>query len=184
MLFLSAVSGAVVALALVAQVDRLGHTFTVFGLSVLPALLALGLTSYARLADLAVHDAYYARAIGRIRAFYMTIEPSARQYWMQPAVDDPHAVMRQNGETHTRWHHLSHTATSVAAINGVLAGVLVGFAAYVVAPLPLPVLTITAALVAISVFGGLVIDQERRWRRSGEAEPTIFLPTADRLPMV
>jgi hypothetical protein len=80
MLFLSAVSGAVVALALVAQVDRLGHTFPVFGLSVLPALLALGLTSYARLADLAVHDAHYARAIGRIRAFYMTIEPSARQY--------------------------------------------------------------------------------------------------------
>jgi hypothetical protein len=57
LLFLSSVSGAMVALALVAQLDRLGQTFLVFGLSILPALLVLGLTSYARLADLAVLDA-------------------------------------------------------------------------------------------------------------------------------
>jgi hypothetical protein len=76
LLFLSAVSGATVALALVAQLPRLGDTFMVFALSVLPALLALGLTSYARLADLAVHDACYARAIGRIRSYYFTIAPS------------------------------------------------------------------------------------------------------------
>lgn len=64
MLFLSSVSGATVALALVAQLDRMGDTFLTFALAVLPPLLALGLTSYSRLADLAVHDAYYARAIG------------------------------------------------------------------------------------------------------------------------
>lgn len=88
-LFLSAVSGATVALALVAQLDRLGGIFTVFALTVLPALLALGLTSFGRLADLAVQDAYYARAIGRIRSFYLTIDPAAHQYWMQPAGDGP-----------------------------------------------------------------------------------------------
>ena len=67
-----------------AQLDRMGDTFLTFALSVLPALLALGVTSYSRLADLAVHDAYYARAIGRIRSFYLTIEPAARHYWFQP----------------------------------------------------------------------------------------------------
>ena len=77
-LFLSALTGAVVALALVAELDELGRTFTVFALSLLPAVLALGLTTYVRLADLAVQDAFYARAIGRIRVFYLTIEPSAR----------------------------------------------------------------------------------------------------------
>jgi hypothetical protein len=79
LLFMSSVSGATVALALVAQLDRMGDTFVTFSLTVLPALLALGRTSYSRLADLAVHDAYYARAIGRIRAFYLTIEPPAQQ---------------------------------------------------------------------------------------------------------
>jgi hypothetical protein len=78
MLFLSSVSGATVALALVAQLDRMGDTFVTFALTVLPALLALGLTSNSRLADLAVHDVYYARAIGRIRAFYLTIELPAQ----------------------------------------------------------------------------------------------------------
>lgn len=60
-----------------AQLDRMGGTFFTFALAVLPALLGLGVTSYSRLADLAVHDAYYARAIGHIRAFYLTIEPAA-----------------------------------------------------------------------------------------------------------
>ena len=96
-LFLSATSAATVALALVAQLDHLGGTFLAFTLVVLPALLLLGLTSYSRLADLAVQDAYYARAIGRIRAFYLTLDPAGPQYWMQPAGDDAHAVMRQAG---------------------------------------------------------------------------------------
>lgn len=97
-LFLSALTGAVVALALVAELDELGRTFTVFALSLLPAVLALGLTTYVRLADLAVQDAFYARAIGRIRAFYLTIEPSAQHYFAVPAGDHPHAVMLQSGQ--------------------------------------------------------------------------------------
>lgn len=176
LLFLSAVSGATVALALVAQLDKLGQTFLVFALSVLPALLALGLTSYARLADLAVHDAYYARAIGRIRAFYFTIEPGARQYWLLSSGDDPHAVMRQAGQSHSRWHHLSHTATSVAAVNAVIAGVFVGLLARLTWSAPVPYLAIVATLVALGVFVGLFLDQERRWRRSEQSQPTLFLP--------
>ena len=85
MLFLSSVSGPTVALALVAQLDRMCDTFLTFALSVLPARLALGLTSYARMADLAVHDAYYARPIGRIRAFHGPIESAAQQYRLLPA---------------------------------------------------------------------------------------------------
>lgn len=176
LLFLSAVSGATVALALVAQLDALGQTFLVFALSVLPALLALGLTSYARLADLAVHDAYYARAIGRIRAFYFTIEPGARQYWLLTPGDDPHAVMRQAGQQHSRWHHLSHTATSVAAVNAVIAGVFVGLLARLAWSVPVPYLATIASIVSMGMFAGLFLDQERRWRRSEQSQPTLFLP--------
>jgi hypothetical protein len=52
--FLSSVSGATVTLAFVAQLDRMGDTFVTLALTVQSALLALGLTSYSRLADLAV----------------------------------------------------------------------------------------------------------------------------------
>lgn len=176
-LFLSAVSGVTVALALVAQLDGLGQTFTVFALTVLPALLALGMTSYARLADLAVHDAYFARAIGRIRSFYLTIDPSAHGYWLQPAGDGPHAVMAQTGDRHSRWHHLSHTATSVAAVNGVLAGVLAALGVHLVLPTAaVPALAGLATAVAMALFAGLFADQERRWRRSDAGMATRFLP--------
>jgi hypothetical protein len=88
-----------VALALVAQLDELGGTFMSFALVVLPALVVLGLTSYMRLADLAVQDAHHARAVGRIRAFHLTLDPAGRQYWMQPAGDDPHAIVGQAGSS-------------------------------------------------------------------------------------
>jgi hypothetical protein len=176
MLFVSSVSGATVALALVAQLDEMGGTFLAFALAVLPALLALGLTSYSRLADLAVHDAYYARAIGRIRAFYLTIEPAAQQYWLLPAGDDAHAVMRQSGQPHSRWHHLGHTATSVAAVVGVIAGALVGVLGPVVTPLGPPVLAAGAGVLAVAAFGALLADQERRWRRSDGSLQSHFMP--------
>jgi hypothetical protein len=176
LIFLSTVSGAMVALALVAQVDRLGQTFLVFALSILPALLVLGLTTYARLADLAVHDAYYARGIGRVRAFYFTLDPSAHQYWLLTPGDDLHALMRQTGQQHSRWHHFSHTATSVAAVTSMIAGVFAGLVASRLGASSLPVPGVLATLVAAGMFAGLFADQERRWRRSGESEPTLFLP--------
>lgn len=177
-LFLSATSAATVALALVAQLDGLGSTFLVFTLVVLPTLIVLGLTSYARLADLAVHDAHYARAIGRIRAFYFTLDPAGRQYWLQPAGDDPHATMRQAGQSHTRWHHLSHAATSVAAVTAVVTGAFLAVSVSAVAGsgVPLPALAVTAAVAAIGLFVALMLDQERRWSRSATAQQTRFLP--------
>ena len=176
LIFLSTVSGAMVALALVAQVDRLGQTFLLFALSILPALLVLGLTTYARLADLAVHDAYYARGIGRIRAFYFTLDPSAHQYWLLTPGDDPHALMRQAGQQHSRWHHFSHTATSVAAVTSMIGGVFAGLVGSRLGASSLPVLGVLATVIAGGMFAALFADQERRWRRSGKSEPTLFLP--------
>lgn len=175
-LFLSAVSGATVALALVAQLDRMGDTFLVFAFTILPALLALGVTSYIRLADLAVHDAYYARAIGRIRSFYLTIEPEARQYWLISAGDDAHAVMRQAGQRHKRWHHLSHAATAIAAVLAILAGVLAGLAVQTLAAPGMGWAVAAGFLAFAGVVAALLVDQKRRWSHSADQEPCRFLP--------
>jgi len=175
-LFLSAVSGATVALALVAQLDTMGETFLVFAFTILPALLALGVTSYIRLADLAVHDAYYARAIGRIRSFYLTIEPEARHYWLISAGDDAHAVMRQAGQRHKRWHHLSHAATAIAAVLAILAGVLAGLALQTLTDPGIGWTVPSGLLAAIAVLAILLVDQKRRWGHSADQEPCLFLP--------
>jgi hypothetical protein len=176
-LFLSAVNGALVALALVAQLDRLGQTFLVFAFSVLPALLVLGVMSYARLADLAVHDAYYARAIGRIRSFYFDVAgPDARQYWLMSAGDDHHTVMRHAGQRLTPWHHWTHQATAVAAVTAVIAGVLSGLAVDTATSLSLPGTAVLGVVVAAGVLAVLLADQERRWRHSERRSPSLFAP--------
>jgi hypothetical protein len=178
-LFLSAVTGVVVGLALVAELDGLGRTFIVFALSLLPALLVLGLTSYLRLAELAVHDALYARAIGRIRTFYVGIEPSARDHWLLPAGDDSHAVMRPAGQRHTAWdhflHRLSHVATAVAALTSVVAGVLYALIGHLGRTSSPALLGVGASGVAITLFVSLMIDQERRWRRAHRDVPPLHV---------
>ncbi len=176
-LFLSAVSGATVALALVAQLDKMGDTFRVFAFTILPALLMLGVMSYARLADLAVHDAYYARAIGRIRSFYFDVAgDDARRYWLLSAGDDQHAVMRHAGQRHTRWHHWTHQATAVAAVTAVVAGVLGGLALHFSTPVGLPATAIVGVVLAVLVLVALLADQERRWRRCEQLSPALFAP--------
>jgi len=176
-LFLSAVSGATVALALVAQLDTLGDTFRVFAFTILPVLLMLGAMSYARLADLAVHDAYYARAIGRIRSFYFDVAgDDARRYWLLSAGDDQHAVMRHAGQRHTRWHRWTHQATAVAAPTAVIAGVLGGLALHYATPVRLPATAVVGVVLAVLVLLALLADQERRWRRSAQLSPALFAP--------
>lgn len=175
-LFLSAATGVTVALALVAELDGLDRTFTVFSLSLLPALLALGLTTYVRLADLSVHDAAYARAIGRIRAFYLTLGPAAQQYFLLPAGDGEHAIMNPAGRRHSRWHHLSHAATAIAALTSVVAGMLYALVAHLGKTASPPILGIGAVTVAVLVFATLMWDQQRRWRRAHDLLPTMFGP--------
>jgi hypothetical protein len=176
-LFLSAVSGGLVALALVAQLDRLGKTFLVFAFTVLPALVILGLMSYTRLADLAVHDAYYARAIGRIRSFYLDIAgPDARRYWLLGAGDDSQAVMRHAGQRLTTWHHWTHQATAVAAVTAVIAGVLSGLAIDTATSLTLPGTAVVGVAVAVLLLVALLADQGRRWRLSEQRSPSLFAP--------
>lgn len=53
-LYLSTVSSAVVALAFIGQVSRVGAPFRVFALVLLPALFVLGLLTYARLIESAI----------------------------------------------------------------------------------------------------------------------------------
>ena len=67
-LYLSTVTGAVVALAFIGQVAHVGQVFFLFALALLPALIVLGVLTYLRLVQTAIEDLFYARAINRIRA--------------------------------------------------------------------------------------------------------------------
>jgi hypothetical protein len=90
-LYLSTVSGAVVALAFIGQVAHAGTAFFLFALALLPALVLLGALSYLRLLQTAVEDWFYARAINRIRRHYVDLDPDAARWFLLTSCDDPPA---------------------------------------------------------------------------------------------
>lgn len=79
-LFMGAVTGAVVALALVSQMSQTGPAFDLLALTVLPTVLLVGLLTYARLLETSIEDLAYGHAISRIRAFYVELDPAAVRY--------------------------------------------------------------------------------------------------------
>src|SRR5438105_4864209 len=74
-MFLSTLSGAIVALALVAQASAFGDTFTLFALVILPVVLFIGLATFIRLGASHYHDAMCVIGMNRIRAAYLGLAP-------------------------------------------------------------------------------------------------------------
>jgi hypothetical protein len=76
-LYLGSLSSSLVALALIAQQPQLAGTVLVFALTVLPAVLFLGLVTYVRVLQSSIEDILYARAINRIRHYYTELDPTS-----------------------------------------------------------------------------------------------------------
>src|ERR671918_1531515 len=70
-MFLSVLSGAVVALALVAQATSFGAGFVAFSLVTLPVVLFVGLTTFIRLVAVNNDEARWVLGMNRIRAAYL-----------------------------------------------------------------------------------------------------------------
>jgi hypothetical protein len=82
-MFLSAVSGGLVALGLIATATRVGTAFYVFGLALLPTLAFIGFTTFERLLQSGIEDHGYAQRIAYVRAFYFDHAPEVARY-VQP----------------------------------------------------------------------------------------------------
>lgn len=148
-LYVATLSGTGVTLALVAALDGPGRTFDVAAVSLLPAVLAVGLTTYVRLADLGVREAFCVRAVDRRR------DPPTRE-----------ADLRE-----PRWHHPSHAATVVAALTAVVAGGLYALTAHLARRAPAPMVGAGATVFALGVFVLFVLDHHRRWRQAAAVHP-------------
>src|SRR2546421_6703983 len=67
-MFLSTLSGAVVALGLVGGASGFGEAFTLFALVILPVVLVIGVATYLRLGASNYHEALCVVGMNRIRA--------------------------------------------------------------------------------------------------------------------
>jgi hypothetical protein len=175
-LFLSTVSSAVVALAFIGQVADVGQPFFLFALALLPALFFLGLLTYLRLTQSAIEDLLYARAINRIRRYYLELDPAAPSWFLLGGHDDIHGVTANMGLVGSSRHLLSHTATMVAVTTSMIGGVFVGMAVGGLGAGRVPVAVAAAAgvLVSIALTAALWRDQARRWRTAEQSVPSSY----------
>jgi hypothetical protein len=181
-LYLSTVSSAVVALAFIGQVDRLGHAFLLFALALLPALVLLGILTYLRLVQTAIEDLFYARAINRIRRHYVDLDREAARWFVLCGFDDPAGVLAAMGlatpgsAAHSHGHLWSHAATMVAVVISIIGGVGAALAANAAGGGRVPVAASATFGVVVALAGaaGFGWHQVCRWRAAEASVPSLF----------
>jgi hypothetical protein len=125
-LFVGAVSSAVVALAFIGQVSGMGEAFFIFGLVLFPSLLFLGIVTFERVLQTALEDWIYAVEINRIRHYYAELAPEIKRYFIQSIHDDRPGALQSIGILPARWQLFLTGSGMVGVINSIIAGVFGG----------------------------------------------------------
>ncbi len=125
-MFLTTMSAATVALALVSQATDYGDDFTLFALLVLPLVLLLGIWTLIRMNVACDEDVYMVVGMNRLRHAYIDIAPDLEQYFITSCYDDRLSILRTYSPMATSRlaRVLGSTPVLVGAINAALIGVI------------------------------------------------------------
>jgi hypothetical protein len=151
-MFLAVLSGAVVALALVAQASQFGSTFRMFALVLLPVVLFIGIATLIRLAAANYHDAICVAGMNRIRHAYLEMAPDLEKYFVMSPHDDRRGITITMGLPPAQpqyLHFLAATPTVITVINSIVAGVI--------ATVAVSFLTLPAWVGAVAATGGFAV---------------------------
>jgi len=152
-MFLTVLSGAVVALALVAQATEFGDGFVLFALLVLPVVLFVGGTTYVRLVEVNNEDVHWVYGMNRLRHAYLDMEPELEPYFVTGFTDEDAAIVRTYG-SHGTGSALSHalvtTPATIAFVNAMIAAVLGAITLMEVQMAMLPAVVVGAALFLVA----------------------------------
>ena len=176
--FFAALSGSLVTLALLAQVESLSAILVPIALVIATTVLYAGLVTFVRLAQLATLDSRLVMGINRIRHRYLELAPSLATVEVLSAHDDRAGILGEAGLTGRSGGRLDVLAAApamVAGIDGIVAGAIAGLiAAQIGAPTPISLaigfgagLATDAALLAYGFRAGT-----RFWQAASPRYPT------------
>jgi len=148
-MFLSTLSGAIVALALVAQATDFGEGFRIFGLVILPVVLYVGIGTVLRMGLANYHDAQCVIGMNRIRAGYLEVAPDLERFFVMGTTDDERGLSLTMA-IQPRTSILAQMLASSPMLLSVLDSVLVGA---IVALLVLQLDAVTALAVGLGALG-------------------------------
>jgi hypothetical protein len=130
-IFVAALTGSVVALALVAQASDFGSGFVAFALVLLPVVYFLGWVTIVRLTQVNQENARWVQGMNRIRNAYLQLAPELEPYFVTSKYDDDAGVLESAigavGPT-PRYQALVAAPGVVAVIDSVVAGAAAGIA--------------------------------------------------------
>ena len=127
-MFFAVLSGAVIALALIAQGGHFNTTFYVAAILLLATVYFVGMATIARIGHLNAEDAYWLRGMNRIRHAYLELRPELGKYFVTGQYDDMHGVFTTLGlnARPPGQHLLSDLGHGVQTLPGML-GIVVSF---------------------------------------------------------
>ncbi|MBI3746153.1 MAG: hypothetical protein HY264_06445 [Chloroflexi bacterium] len=137
-MFLTSLSTATVALALVGSATSFGHEFVAFALVVLSITLFLGVATFARLVQVNNEDLYWVAGMNRLRGVYARLEPGIDEEFVAGTSLDVKGFALTYGAMDVTGFSPLHvfvtTPGVVAIVSSVIAGVIAGLLAIQVAP--------------------------------------------------
>jgi hypothetical protein len=180
-LYMTTLSSAIIALALVAQIsEELGRAFVAFALVLLPVVYFLGLSTLSRVLQASAEWRIYGQGMNRIRHWYLEVAPEMAPYFVMPATDDPWASLAAVGiRGGTLWGGIVTTAPwIIVVVNSVLAGVVSGLAARAAGLAGTAPAALAAAAGFVLSLAVLGVYEQRRFNRQMEATPVAFAEPA------
>ena len=131
-IFIAALSGSVIALALVGQATDFGDGFVAFALVLLPVVYFLGVSTVARLGQNNYEDAVWIQGMNRIRHAYLELVPALEPYFITSHYDDEKGMLQSSFAMPRRPSLLQPFLSIpgvVAVVDSAVAGAIVGIAA-------------------------------------------------------
>ena len=176
-MFLSTLSGSLVALGLIGGIDHFGDAFVIAALVVLPVDLFVGIGTWLRMGAANYHDAIAVAGMNRIRAAYLEIAPDLAPYFVMGVNDDARGIgttMAVPPGTAPIVHLIAGTPTLVMVLNGIVAGAIVAVLLVRFAAAG-PVTTLAGAIaIAAIVLAGQMRSARHNIRRGQHALNPMF----------
>jgi hypothetical protein len=131
-MFLAILSGAVIALALVAQADRFGSTFITVAILMLSVVLFSGIATVARLMSLNRDDYRWVIGMNRLRHAYLELHPELEPNFVTSPYDDLAGALQTLGIDPAGGQRLGsvfHGLQTLPGMLSVIVAVVAGFIA-------------------------------------------------------
>jgi hypothetical protein len=174
--FLAILSGAVIALALVAQADRFGPTFIAIAILTLSVVLFAGVATIGRLMQLNRDDFRWVVGMNRLRHGYLDVHPELEANFLTSPYDDVPGALQTLGIEVTAAHGLGSALHVFQTLPGMLSVIVAAVAGAIgaLAVLAIALQPLVAILVGAAVFVLAVLIMGMWNRRSfGRDDPSL-----------